>query len=160
MNDITLYKSWLEDSLANDFIEWFNWCNKNKLIEFEKYIPNGDKTIKLKRHMAYISSHGDGYSFAGVLLKKQSWTSDLTTLIVIKDQIADFLNIKLNSVLINCYTDGRDEIRWHSDKEEQLGENPIIPCLNLGATRKFWFLEKSTGNKFYQEVSNGDLLVM
>ena len=32
--------------------------------------------------------------------------------------------------------------------------------MNFGATRKFWFLNKATNEKFYHELNNGDLLVM
>lgn len=63
-------------------------------------------------------------------------------------------------MLLNLYENGKDEIRWHSDKEDQLGDEPVIACVNLGATRKFHFLEKETGNKKFYNVANGDLLIM
>jgi len=64
-------------------------------------------------------------------------------------------------VLLNLYEDGKDEIGWHFDKEKQLGPEPLIVCLNLGAGRKFSFKNKvdKTLIKEYW-VQAGDLLVM
>ncbi len=78
-----------------------------------------------------------------------------------KDKLEKEISAKFNSVLLNLYANGKDEIKWHSDKEESLGENPVIACLNIGAKRKFWFRKKETGSdKFFYEVENGDLLIM
>lgn len=77
-----------------------------------------------------------------------------------------------NSVLLNLYADGKEEIRWHSDKEDQLGERPVIACINLGAGRKFSFLRKGLAGESDLEdegqkgeridffVEHGDLLLM
>ena len=56
--------------------------------------------------------------------------------------------------------DGKDEIKWHSDSEPQLGENPIIATVNLGATRTFRFVNKETGEKIAIPLDHGDLLMM
>jgi alkylated DNA repair dioxygenase AlkB len=40
-------------------------------------------------------------------------------------------------VLANLYRDGNDTMGWHSDDEPELGAQPIIASLSLGATRKF-----------------------
>ena len=153
MDDITVYKNWLNEHQSNLVHSYLDWC-----VDWTgERITESGQTIKIKRKMAYYSDNGADYNYAGLQLKGQKW---LTLLKVIKKRIEKYLNIELNSVLLNLYENGKSEIRWHSDKEPQLGDNPIIPCLNLGATRKFWFVEKGTSNKFYYEVANGDLLVM
>jgi alkylated DNA repair dioxygenase AlkB len=40
-------------------------------------------------------------------------------------------------VLLNLYRDGRDSMGMHSDDEAELGENPIIASLSVGARRRF-----------------------
>jgi alkylated DNA repair dioxygenase AlkB len=39
--------------------------------------------------------------------------------------------------LINYYRDGKDRVAWHSDDEKELGINPVIASVSLGAERKF-----------------------
>ena len=55
----------------------------------------------------------------------------------IKDQLEVDLKTKFNSVLVNYYRDGNDHMSFHSDDEKELGLNPTIASISLGATRKF-----------------------
>lgn len=120
------------------------------------------QSIKIKRSMAYFSDDGKPYTYAGLELNGNVWNE---TLLEIKLRLEEKLPALFNSVLLNLYKDGRDEIRWHSDKEPQLGPYPYIPCLNLGASRKFWFMYKypdayGENHKFSHTLNNGDLLIM
>lgn len=164
MEDINIYRSFLPQDTCKIFFEILNnsipWNDK-------RLTPTGE--IKINRKMAYYSEKGGPYNYAGMELEGHNLSDSpkitgshgsVNILEYIRKSIELGLHIELNSVLLNLYENGKSEIRWHSDKESQLGEAPIIPCINLGATRKFWFLEKSTGNKFYHEVSSGDLLMM
>ena len=58
------------------------------------------------------------------------WTEEL---LEIKDSIEHSCKTSFNSVLINFYRDGKDRVAWHSDDEKELGENPIIGSVSLGA---------------------------
>lgn len=124
-----------------------------------KTIDGSEK--KLKRQMAYAYDRVVEYQFGNFTLPGIAWTP---TLLELKEIVEKTLDIKFNSVLLNRYDDGKDEIKWHSDKEEQLGDNPVIGCLNLGSTRKFHFIKKSENKtdsvKMFCELSAGDLLVM
>ena len=40
-------------------------------------------------------------------------------------------------MLANGYRDGNDSMGWHSDDEPELGPNPCIASLSLGAERAF-----------------------
>ncbi len=44
-----------------------------------------------------------------------------------------------NSVLLNYYRDGRDSMGLHADDEPELGPEPVIASLSLGATRNLYF---------------------
>ena len=127
-----------------------NWQN-------ELTVAGTTNKTKINRYMSYVTDKPVIYSYANLELQGETW---IPKLVEIKDTLIGDGRYKFNSVLLNLYEDGKDEIRWHSDKEKQLGSNPIIACVNLGATRKFWFLEKATGVKTPWEVSSGDLLIM
>lgn len=67
-----------------------------------------------------------------------------------------------NSVLANLYRDGHDSMGWHSDDEPELGPEPVIASLSLGATRRFQLRHKSRRDlqTVTLELGDGDLLVM
>lgn len=130
-------------------------------------VSESGSPIKLNRKMAYYSDKQKAYFYNKLKFEtpNNTWTScdkkisDI--LLFIKGMIQQKLDVKFNSVLLNYYEDGRDEIKWHSDKEFCLGENPVIACVNLGATRKFWVQEKiEKGDRWFYELKDGDLLVM
>ena len=52
---------------------------------------------------------------------------------------ARFNQARFNSVLANLYRDGNDSMGWHSDDEPELGAQPVIASLSLGAERCFRF---------------------
>lgn len=49
---------------------------------------------------------------------------------------------------------------WHADKERELGQNPVIASLSLGATRRFLLRHNRTRETVSLELENGSLLVM
>ena len=55
---------------------------------------------------------------------------------------------------------GSDSNGWHSDNEKELGENPIIASLSLGASRKFKLRNNRNGENIDLILENGSLLIM
>lgn len=155
MNDITLIQNFLEvkNSLINFLMTHIEW--HQELISLIDNVK-----VKINRKMAYVSDKEMDYTYANLKFPGVTWEG-LEILEEIKDKLTRETGVEFNSVLLNLYKDGSEEIKWHSDKEEIIGPNPVIACVNLGATRKFWFRSKEYGSeKFYHEVSNGDLLIM
>lgn len=154
MKDIEIYSGFIEKALADQIYENLltniNWQN-------ELTVKDSTDKRKIHRKMSYVADTPVMYNYTNLIVQGEIWNKDL---ILLRDLLINKINVPFNSVLLNMYEDGKDEIRWHSDKEDQLGENPVIACINLGATRKFWFLNKETGEKTPYSVSNGDLLVM
>jgi alkylated DNA repair dioxygenase AlkB len=70
-------------------------------------------------------------------------------------------NTRFNTALGNLYRNGKDSVGWHSDDEPDLGVNPTIASLSLGATRRFLIRNKND-RKLSGEfnLSHGSLLVM
>lgn len=48
-----------------------------------------------------------------------------------------FAGVSFNHVLMNRYRDGADSMGWHADAEPELGQNPVVLSVSLGATRRF-----------------------
>jgi alkylated DNA repair dioxygenase AlkB len=67
---------------------------------------------------------------------------------------------RFNSVLLNLYRDGRDSMSFHSDNEAQLGPEPVIASLSLGATRTFQMRKRSPRQRLAGRLGHGSLLVM
>src|SRR5690606_36572323 len=86
-----------------------------------------------------------------------SWTKGL---LEIKNRIELVAKTQFNSVLLNRYRNGNDSISWHTDAESELGVNPIIVCVNFGATRKFQLRHIETKEKIEIHLTNGSLLLM
>ena len=87
--------------------------------------------------------HGDPravYQYSGIRLEPQPWSASLA---VIKARVEAVSGAKFNSVLLNYYRDGRDSMGWHSDDEPELGDNPLIGSVSLGATRRFRMQHKT-----------------
>lgn len=57
--------------------------------------------------------------------------------------IEESFNVPINSCLINYYKDGSVTIGAHSDDEEELGKEPNIISLSLGADRQMLFRNKN-----------------
>jgi hypothetical protein len=59
------------------------------------------------------------------------------TLDRIRDRAGALTGVGFNAVLLNLYRDGRDGMGWHADDEPELGRNPVIASVSLGAERRF-----------------------
>jgi alkylated DNA repair dioxygenase AlkB len=70
---------------------------------------------------------------------------------------------RFNSVLLNLYRDGRDSVGYHADDEPELGAEPTIASLSIGADRVFAVRSARSpqaGGLWTRVLSDGDLLVM
>ena len=66
-----------------------------------------------------------------------------------------------NSVLLNFYRDGKDSMGWHSDDETELGNEPVIASISLGAARRFQMRHKHDKSlRVTIELTHGSCLVM
>ncbi len=158
-SDIKLYKGLLGSKISNTLT--------NKLINDVKFqheltlLSGGSQRIR--RGMAYISNKVGWYKFSHFAVRGTSWEDYPTYMKVLRNIVSRHVGVVFNSVLLNHYKNGKDEIRWHSDKEDILGPNPVIACLNFGASRTLHFLSKSETEpkeKISHLLESGDLLVM
>lgn len=75
-------------------------------------------------------------------------------------RIEQLTGARFNSVLANYYRDGRDSVAEHADDEPELGPEPTIASVSIGASRTFAIRCKATRERTTIELRNGDLLVM
>jgi alkylated DNA repair dioxygenase AlkB len=112
---------------------------------------------QLPRDVAWIAEDNREYGYSGISTKPIAWPLFLLPVRRLVEQAA---NSTFNSVLVNRYVDGSDCVAWHSDDEPELGANPVVASLSLGATRRFLMRNKITKEKTAFELAHGDLLVM
>jgi alkylated DNA repair dioxygenase AlkB len=79
----------------------------------------------------------------------------------VKLKIEKATKMTFSSCLLNLYRDGQDSNGWHSDNEKELGKNPVIASVSLGAERLFHLKHKSIKTlKHKLTLQNGSLLLM
>lgn len=143
------YAKEIADQLFNLFYQTINWQQGEIKLFGKKHL-----TPRLE---AFYAEENKSYGYSGQRLVTSSFTKELTQ---IKENIELTFSIQLNSVLINLYRDGNDSNGWHADDEPELGINPIIASLSLGATRRFDLRHTSTKEKLSLELEPGSLLIM
>jgi len=92
------------------------------------------REVDAPRLSCWIGDPGAAYRYSGTRFAPQPWPDALQP---IRDRVSDLARVDFNSVLANLYRDGRDAMGWHSDDEPELGPQPVIASLSLGATRRF-----------------------
>jgi 2OG-Fe(II) oxygenase superfamily len=70
------------------------------------------------------------------------------------------VGVDFNSCLANLYRDGSDSMGFHSDDEPELGPEPIIASISLGARRRFVLRHRVSRERWSWNLGAGDLLVM
>ena len=98
------------------------------------------------------------YRYSGVRHAPRPW---LPALDEVRERLYREAGIGFNSVLLNRYRDGRDAMGWHSDDEAELGPEPVIASLSLGATRRFVLKHRGEPScRLALELEHGSLLLM
>lgn len=123
----------------------------------QHYLTLYGQKIPFPRLMCWMGQSGASYSFSGNTFQPLDWNS---TVLSIKKELEEVLNTEFNSVLLNLYRNGSDSMSWHADDEPELGTEPIIASVSLGAERNFAWKPKSGGLSKKVLLPHGSLLVM
>jgi alkylated DNA repair dioxygenase AlkB len=116
------------------------------------------RTIMQPRLVAWIGDEGTAYTYSSVLNEPAPWPQRLLELRALVSHAA---GAPFNSVLCNLYRDGNDSMGFHADAEPELGPEPVIASLSLGATRRFQLRhKKQVADRLDLELVSGSLLVM
>jgi alkylated DNA repair dioxygenase AlkB len=130
-------------------------------------VPWVQKTIRIAgrevlepRLTAWYGDPDAAYTYSGARLEPLAWTPLLSEL---RARIEEAASSAFNSVLLNYYRSGEDAMGFHADKEKELGTNPLIASLSLGAPRRFVlkYRKKNAGvDPIELELTHGSLLIM
>lgn len=109
------------------------------------------------RLMDWYADPGVTYRYSGLTLAPKAWPKVLSEL---RERLEAHCGASFNSVLCNAYRDGQDSMGWHADDEPELGPEPLIASLNLGATRRFRIRPRGGGPSLGLDLDAGSLLLM
>jgi alkylated DNA repair dioxygenase AlkB len=116
------------------------------------------RTVRAPRLSAWYAEPGCDYRYSGLELRARPFSD---TLLGIRARIAALTGHAFNSVLLNLYRDGNDAMGWHSDDERELGPDPLIASVSLGATRRFLLRHRIRKDmRLALDLEDGGLLVM
>ncbi len=109
------------------------------------------------RLTALYGNDGKPYSYSNITMQPHPWNLLLQK---IKYQVESVAEVSFTTVLLNYYRDGKDSNGWHADDEKELGENPVIASVSLGAERWFHLKHNSLDIKQKILLEHGSLLLM
>lgn len=115
------------------------------------------RRVSEPRRSVWHADDGFAYRYSGADRRTHPWSPTLRDLAHRCGLVAGEV---FNGVLVNLYRDGHDSMGWHSDDEPELGPEPIIASLSLGAERAFDLRHRDSGETVRAFLSHGSLLVM
>ncbi|MBB3834842.1 alkylated DNA repair dioxygenase AlkB [Xanthomonas arboricola] len=116
------------------------------------------RVVDSPRLSSWIGDPEASYRYSGTQFSPQPWLDALQPL---RARLQEDTGRPFNSVLLNRYRSGNDAMGWHSDDEPELGAQPLIASVSLGATRRFAFKHRDDAAlKQTLELGHGDLLLM
>jgi len=113
---------------------------------------------RVPRLVAWHGDAGARYRYSGTDHAPAPWTPALER---VRARVRELSGTEFNAVLLNLYRDGRDGMGWHADDEPELGRDPVIASVSLGAPRRFCLRHRRQPDlKLDLELPHGSLLLM
>ena len=106
---------------------------KNKLFVKPYVCTIRGKECYSNRNVGFFSDFSIGYQYSGQFMPSQSLTENLYDLLL---SINNLYSLDFNSILVNYYENGENDINFHSDNEHNF--KPIgVVALSYGHPRTF-----------------------
>jgi alkylated DNA repair dioxygenase AlkB len=116
------------------------------------------KVYDQPRLTALYANNNFPYSYSNITMYPSPFSA---TLLEIKEKVEQQLKKEFTTCLLNLYRHGQDSNGWHADNEKELGKNPIIASVSLGAERMFHMKHRTDNSqKIKINLIHGSLLVM
>lgn len=118
------------------------------------------RRVRIPRLTAWFGDSGASYVYSGIRNEPSPWSDPLRELRALVERLS---GARFNSVLLNLYRTGEDHLSWHRDDEKELGEQPTIASVSLGAERVFALRTANTDARkptYNLKLEHGSLLVM
>ncbi|MEX2319946.1 MAG: alpha-ketoglutarate-dependent dioxygenase AlkB [Saccharospirillum sp.] len=149
---LQVYRNWWPNAEA-----WMQDCVENLPWEQSRVRVYGQEH-PIPRLEAWLGEAGIRYGYSGQTRVMNGWPAHWLHLLETVNREA---GCEFNFALANWYRNGADRMGWHADSEPELGVNPTVATLSLGAARDFR-LRRNEQHKDTLTVSlaSGDLVVM
>ncbi|QYD71337.1 alpha-ketoglutarate-dependent dioxygenase AlkB [Paraburkholderia edwinii] len=151
--DVVWFPDWLSPATATSMLE--------RIIDEVAWRQDTMGTpagrVPLPRLTAWQGEPDAVYVYSGIRNVPEAWTAAVGELKAAAEAAS---GSRFNSVLLNRYRNGADSMGWHADREPELGNEPVIASVSLGATRTFDLRHNRTGTVQSFALSSGSLLVM
>ena len=115
------------------------------------------RAVTAPRLVAWLGEVGTAYRYSGVVRRATPWCDEIRALAL---DVGAALQWRFDYVLANRYRDGDDMLGWHADDERDLGDEPVIAALSVGAERVFRLRPRRGGASTAHKLGHGSLLVM
>jgi alkylated DNA repair dioxygenase AlkB len=125
---VTLTEGWLSADEGGAIFE----CMRRELRWEQRCIVLFGKRVLQPRLIAWAGELP--YRYSGQTLEPRAWPEPVRSLL---ERVNEATQAGFNHVLINRYRDGKDSMGYHADAEPELGPDPIVATVSLGAARRF-----------------------
>lgn len=115
------------------------------------------KEHNVPRLTQWYGDAGLTYTWSGIKMNPEPWSADTQWL---RERVESRCGRRFNTVLLNLYRDGNDGVAWHADDEPELGPQPVIASVSLGAERDFILRHNDRDDMLKLPLPHGSLLVM
>lgn len=152
--EVSYYRNFLTQEQANEYI-----LTLLKELDWQQhYIKIFGKTHPQPRLTALYAENDDSYTYSGLSLKPLKFHPVLKEL---QEKLAEVSETEFTHCLANLYRDGSDSMGLHADDEKELGKNPVIASISLGASRKFRLKHRNLKEERMDLIlEHGSLLLM
>jgi len=162
------FRRWLSEPDASRLMQRL----RNECVWEQRSIRLFGREVAQPRLIA--SGGSETYRYSGVTLPRQPMPAPVTELATRVHETLDrepsAQGWRANHALLNRYRNGSDSMGWHSDDERELGTNPLIVSVSVGAARRLDFAPRRSRSrqdsnaraKTYLKLllEHGDLLIM
>ena len=153
--DVEFIPAWISLKEADALFS----CLLERLALKQESIFVAGRTVLQPRLMLWMGDSDAIYHYSGRKFVPATWDDCVFEL---RCRVERAAQGRFNSVLINLYRDGQDSMGYHADDEPELGPQPIIASVSLGATRRFLLKPrgKSSGPPREFALTHGSLLIL
>lgn len=153
LNEISVYSGWLQD----DPIDLFE-ALKNTVLWQSRQITLFGRAHTIPRLESFVGEQGVAYGYSAARYEANGWPVALQTSMV---ALSAQLGWQPNAALLNYYRNGADSMGWHADDEPEMGREPTVAILSLGATRDLRFRRRDDHKTVLNaKLDAGSLLLM
>ena len=158
----------LTDERKSEIIFWPNWLDGQQADSLlataitktpwrEDMINIAGRRIPVPRLQNWFGAPDTSYTYSGIRLQALAFPDWMDS---VRAAVEQATGHPFNRALVNYYRHGRDSVDWHADDEPELGVEPLVASLSLGAERVFQLRHNQSKERLSVSLPHGSLLLM